>query len=66
MPLAAFGSPAVPDRGIPGLRMGVVAGADAVTLGAALAQATQLTAFTSGGRAYTLYARPLLPDELGG
>jgi hypothetical protein len=64
--LAAFGAPAVPDRGIPGLRMGVVVGADAVTLGAALAQATQLSAFTSGGQAYTLYARPLLPDEMGG
>jgi hypothetical protein len=66
VPLGAFGAPAVPDRGIPGLRMGVVTGTDAVTLGAVLAQATQLTAFTSAGRAYTLYARPLLPGELGG
>ena len=64
--LDAFGAPAVPDRGIAGLRMGVVVGADAAALGPVLAKATQLTAFTSGGRAYTLYVRPLLPDELAG
>ncbi len=66
VPLAAFGTPAVPDRGIPGLRVGVVGGADAATLGPVLATASQLTAFTSAGRAYTLYVRPLLPDEVGG
>jgi hypothetical protein len=62
--LDAFGVPAVPDRGIPGLRQGAVLGADAATLGPALQSATQLTAFSSGGSLYTLYVRPLLPDEV--
>ena len=66
MPLDAFGSPAAADRGIAGLRVGVVAGADAAALEPVLVKATQLTAFTSGGRPYTLYVRPLLPDELAG
>jgi hypothetical protein len=61
--LEAFGAPAVPDRGITGLRQGVVLGADATTLGPILAAASQLTAFSSGGKLYTLYVRPLLPDE---
>ena len=65
-PLAEFGTPADPDRGIAGLRQGVVLGADAATLGPVLDKATTLTAFTSGGSSYTLYVRPLLPDELGG
>ena len=56
----------MPDRGIAGLRMGVVAGADAAKVGPLLAAATQLTAFTSAGESYTLFVRPLLPDELGG
>jgi len=64
--LAAFGTAAVPDRGIAGLRQGVVLGADATTLGPILANATTETAFTSGGTSWTLAVRPLLPDELGG
>ncbi len=64
--LDAFGSPAVADRGIAGLRMGVVTGVDAAALEPVLARATQLTAFKSGGRSYTLYVRPLLPDEFAG
>jgi len=63
--LDAFGTAAVPDRGIAGLRQGVVLGADAATLGPILARATLETAFTSGGRSYTLSVRPLLPDEAG-
>jgi hypothetical protein len=63
-PLDAFGAPAVPDRGIAGLRQGVVFGADADKLGPILAAANQLTAFTSAGNLYTLYVRTLLPDEL--
>ncbi len=63
-PLDAFGTPAVPDRGITGLRSGVVVGADAAALAPILAKASQLTAFTSAGHAFTLYVRPLLPDEL--
>ena len=62
-PLASFGKPAVPDRGISGLRVGVVRVADAETLGPVLAAATQVTPFTSGGAEFTLYVTPLLPDE---
>ncbi|MEA2549332.1 MAG: hypothetical protein QOE42_1930, partial [Chloroflexota bacterium] len=65
-PLASFGTPAVPDRGIAGLRQGVALGADAATLGPILDKATVETAFTSGGTSWTLAVRPLLPDELGG
>ena len=65
-PLATFGTPAVPDRGIAGLRQGVALGPDAATLGPILARATVETAFTSGGTSWTLAVRPLLPDELGG
>ncbi|HEX2626472.1 MAG TPA: hypothetical protein VHL56_06165 [Candidatus Limnocylindrales bacterium] len=63
-PLDTFGTPAVPDRGIAGLRQGVVFGADAATLGPVLQAASQVTAFESGGKPYTLYVRPLLPDEV--
>jgi hypothetical protein len=62
--LDAFGVPAVPDRGITGLRQGAVFGADALALGPVLRAATQLTGFSSGGKLYTLYVRPLLPDEV--
>jgi hypothetical protein len=65
-PLSEFGTAATPDRGIPGLRQGVVLGADAAALGPVLEKATSQTAFTSGGSSFTLYARALLPDELGG
>ena len=64
--LDAFGIPAVPDRGIAGLRQGVAFGADAVTLRPILSAATLATGFISGGKTYTLYVRPLLPDDLGG
>jgi hypothetical protein len=63
-PLDQFGSAAVPDRGITGLRQGAVFGAEAATLGPVLAAANALTAFSSGGNLYTLYVRPLLPDEV--
>jgi hypothetical protein len=62
-PLAAFGTPAVPDRGIAGLRSGIVSGQDAATLAPVLAGATAITPFASGGASFTLYVRPLLPDE---
>jgi hypothetical protein len=61
--LDAFGAPAVPDRGIAGLRQGAVFGADANTLDPVFAAANQLTAFSSDGRLYTLFVRTLLPDE---
>jgi hypothetical protein len=63
-PLDQFGAPAVPDRGITGLRQGAVFGADAATLGPVLATANVLTGFSSGGNLYTLFVRPLLPDEV--
>jgi hypothetical protein len=65
-PLAEFGTPAVPDRGIAGLRQGAVMGDDAAAVGALFQKANTLTAFTSGGASYTLYVRPLYPDEVGG
>jgi hypothetical protein len=65
-PLVDFGAPAAADRGIAGLRQGTVLGADAAVLGPILQRATTLTAFTSGGSAFTLSVRPLLPDEIGG
>jgi hypothetical protein len=64
MSLASFGVPANPDRGITGLRQGAVFGADATTLGPILAAANSQTAFISEGMLYTVYARPLLPDEV--
>ncbi len=64
--LAAFGSPAVPDRGISGLRSGVVFGADLPTLVAFLQKANVLTPVSSGGTIWTIWVRPLLPDEAGG
>jgi hypothetical protein len=63
-PLASFGRLVQPDRGITGLRVGVVIDADAATLAPVLAAANQLTAFTSGGASFTLYVSPLLPDEV--
>lgn len=65
-PLASFGRAAVPDRGIAGLRVGVVSGADAATLGPVLEAATQVTPFASGGAQFTLYVTPLFPDEAAG
>ena len=65
-PLDAFGTPSVPDLGIAGLRQGVVLGADAATVGPLVARASSETAWTSGGKSWTLSVRPLLPDELGG
>ena len=64
--LAAFGTPAVPDRGVTGLRSGVVLGADAQALGPIVAAASTATTFTSGGAPFTLWVRPLLPHELPG
>jgi hypothetical protein len=64
--LASFGKPAVPDRGISGLRVGVISLVDAAMLAPLLAAATQITPFTSGGASFTLYVSPLLPDEPAG
>jgi len=64
--LAGFGTPANPDRGIAGLRQGVLLADDATRMAPLLEQATAITAFTSGGSLYTLSVRALYPDELGG
>jgi hypothetical protein len=63
-PLSSFGEPAQPDRGIAGLRVGLATGADADALGPVFSAATQITPFVSGGEQFTLYVRPLLPDEV--
>jgi len=63
-PLASFGVPAVPDRGIAGLRQGSVLGADAQALLPILNRSNVLTPFGSGGQLYTLWVRVLLPDEV--
>lgn len=64
--LADFGTPAVPDRGVTGLRSGVVLGADAATLGPVLDAAVAGTTFTAGAVTYMAWVRPLLPHELPG
>ena len=64
--LAEFGTPANPDRGIAGLRQGALLGDDATLMAPLLERATAITAFTSGGKPYTLSVRALYPDELGG
>jgi len=57
---ATFGDPAAWAEDA---RCGVVAGADSGAWYAALADANQLTRWTSGGHRYALTIRPLLPDE---
>jgi len=64
--LDEFGTIATPDRGIGGLRQGVILGDDAKTLAPIFARATAITPFTSGGKSYTLFVRALLPDEIDG
>ena len=64
-PLASFGTPAVPDLGVTGLRSGVVYGADLDAFARILAAAAGTT-FSSGGQTYTLWVRALLPDEATG
>ncbi|MEA2631656.1 MAG: hypothetical protein QOE66_1875, partial [Chloroflexota bacterium] len=54
------------DRGIAGLRQGVVLGSDATRLAEVLRAARTGDAFTSGSKSFTLWVRPLLPDEVGG
>jgi hypothetical protein len=61
-PLASFGQP--DPKGGTGSRFGRVSGDDAAKLGPVLAEANQLTGFTSGGAEWTVAARPLLPDEV--
>ncbi len=64
-PLATFGKPGTGGGAMEGFRCGVVTGADLDTLRPLLAQATQITGWTSGGALYTLMLLPMLPDEAG-
>ena len=69
-PLARFGAPFDPRSlaaswVLPGLQCGVVEGADAERLAAALRRASELTPWQSDGMVFLLYPRPLLPDEVG-
>ena len=61
-PLATFGEAATAGT-INAGRCGVVSGADAERLRPLLADATQITPWTSGGTSYTLTFHPLLPDQ---
>ena len=64
---ADFGVPAVPDLGVPGLRSGIVIGDAAAALAPLLASASAsaTTVFVSSGQSFSLWVRPLFPDELG-
>jgi hypothetical protein len=61
-PLASFGK--ADTLGGDGARVGLVGGADALTVGPVLESATQITPFTSGGTQWTIVVKPLLPDEV--
>jgi hypothetical protein len=65
-PLDQFGTPAAFDRGITGLRSGVVVGPDLPIIVPFLQKANVLTPVSSSGKAWTIWVRPLLPDESGG
>ena len=62
--LADFGAPVSGEYGVDGLRSGVVIGADAATLGQALAAAQAGSELSSGGANYQIWIRALLPDEI--
>jgi hypothetical protein len=62
-PLATFGQPGA--GVMESFRCGVVTGTDLELLRPLLAQATQITGWTSGGSVYTLLLLPLLPDDTG-
>jgi len=64
--LGAFGTEAVPDLGLAGLRTGIVQASDAATLVARLGTVPAGSQVQSDGRLWQLWIRPLLPDELGG
>ncbi len=57
--LSTLGAPVMPE----GYRAVVVSGADLTELQPLLAQATQITLWTSGDHQYNLFFRPLLPNE---
>lgn len=59
-PLSEFGETY---PGVEGTRCGIVGGVDLNRLEQALRDASTLTPWRSGGEQYTLFLRPLLPDE---
>ena len=63
--LADFGSLATANMGQDGLRTGSVLGADATSLVKALGDAPFGTVLSSGGKTWSAWIRPLVPDELG-
>ena len=65
-PLASFGTPAAATLGVDGLRSGIVTGADAATLAGLVGTLPAGATVTSGGQPWTLWVRPLFPDELAG
>ena len=65
-PLASFGTPAAATLGVDGLRSGIVTGADAATLAGLVGTLPAGATVTSGGQPWSLWVRPLFPDELAG
>lgn len=63
--LASFGQPLPEGSPAPGLRCGVVEGAELERLLAVARRTSVLTPWESGGSVYGLAFRPLLPDETG-
>jgi hypothetical protein len=63
--LDAFGTAAVPDLGLAGLRTGIVQGPDAAALASQLGPLPAGSVVASGGGLWQLWIRPLLPDEVG-
>ncbi|MDQ3127892.1 MAG: hypothetical protein M3Q66_05460 [Chloroflexota bacterium] len=64
-PLADLGTAGAAVANQDGIRCQVLAGADLVTILPLLANANQLSTFTSGAGTYSLIVRPLLPHETG-
>ncbi len=61
-PLTAFGRPtSFP----PGMRCGVVAGAEGAAFRGGVVRATEITLWESAGERYRLLIVPLLPDQSG-
>jgi hypothetical protein len=63
---AAFGTPAAAEFGVDGLRSGVVSGADATRLAAALGAVPAGSLLTVGGKLWQVWVSPVLPVETGG
>ncbi len=65
-PLASFGSPAAANLGVDGLRSGIVTGAEATALSAALQGLPAGGPLESDGQPWSIWVQPLFPDELPG